>query len=144
MFWRAVAPALSRDHTVVVCDLKGYGESRAPTGGPLGEGYSKREMAAELVQVMAEAGFERFSVVGHDRGGRVAYRMALDHPDRIERLAVLDILPVETTWERADADFALGYWPWSLLAQPEPLPEHILVTSAEAIVDISRIQVRVC
>ena len=88
-----------------------------------------------MVTVMERLGFSRFCVAGHDRGGRVAYRMALDHPDRIERLAVLDILPVETAWERADADFALGYWPWSLLAQPEPLPEHILVTSAEAIVD---------
>src|SRR5687768_16721307 len=91
--WQRVAPALARHHTVVVCDLKGCGESRAPEGGPLGEGYSKREIAAELVQVMAQAGFESFAVVGHDRGGRVAYRMALDHPGAVRALVVLNIVP---------------------------------------------------
>jgi haloacetate dehalogenase len=99
--WRKVAPALSQDHTVVLCDIKGYGDSRAPPGGPLGGGYSKREMAAELVQVMEAAGFERFSVVGHDRGGRVAYRMALDAPDLVERLCTLNIIPTldqSSTW----------------------------------------------
>jgi haloacetate dehalogenase len=84
---------------------------------------------------MQRLGFERFSVAGHDRGGRVAYRMALDHPDRIERLAVLDILPTQMVWDRADARFALAYWPWSLLAQPEPLPERILAAAPEAIID---------
>lgn len=88
-----------------------------------------------MVSVMERLGFPRFSVVGHDRGGRVAYRMALDHPDRVDRLAVLDILPIETVWERADVKFALAYWPWSLLAQPEPLPERILAAAAEAIID---------
>jgi haloacetate dehalogenase len=92
-------------------------------------------MAQDMVAVMERLGFVRFCVAGHDRGGRVAYRMALDHPDRIARLAVLDILPVETVWQRADARFALGYWPWSLLAQPEPLPERILAGSAETIID---------
>jgi haloacetate dehalogenase len=88
-----------------------------------------------MVLVMEQLGHPRFCVAGHDRGGRVAYRMALDHPDRVERLAVLDILPVETAWERADARFALGYWPWSLLAQPEPLPERILAAAADAVID---------
>jgi pimeloyl-ACP methyl ester carboxylesterase len=77
----------------------------------------------------------RFTVVGHDRGGRVGYRLALDHPERVVRLAVLDILPTETAWGLADARFALGYWPWSLLAQPEPLPERLLVAAGAAIVD---------
>ena len=77
----------------------------------------------------------RFAVAGHDRGGRVAYRLALDHPDRVERLAVLDVLPIETVWERADDRLALGFWPWSLLAQPEPLPERVLAAAAEAIID---------
>src|SRR6266478_3287596 len=72
--------------------------------------------AADLVAVMERLGFARFSVAGHDRGGRVAYRMAIDHPDRVDRLAALDVLPTETVWERADARFALGFWPWSLLA----------------------------
>ena len=92
-------------------------------------------MAQQMVQMMSRLGFERFSVAGHDRGGRVAYRLALDHSDRIDKLAVLDVLPVEIVWERADARFALAFWPWSLLAQPEPLPERILVAAPEAIVD---------
>jgi haloacetate dehalogenase len=85
--------------------------------------------------VMEWLGFRRFSVAGHDRGGRVAYRLALDHPERVARLAVLDIVPTETVWERADARFALAFWPWSLLAQPAPLPERILAAAPEAIVD---------
>jgi haloacetate dehalogenase len=92
-------------------------------------------MAQDMVLVMEQLGFSRFSVAGHDRGGRVAYRLALDHPDRVRRLAVLDIVPTNAAWERADARFALDYWPWSLLAQPEPLPERILTTLASAIVD---------
>jgi haloacetate dehalogenase len=88
-----------------------------------------------MVAVMERLGFPRFSVVGHDRGGRVAYRMALDQPGRVERLAVLDILPTGTVWHRADARFALGYWPWSLLAQPEPLPERLLGAAPEAVID---------
>ncbi len=113
VMWRGVAPLLAHEFTVVCADLRGYGQSGCPASAPDHAPYA----------------------AGHDRGGRVAYRMALDHPDRIERLAVLDILPIETAWERADADFTLGYWPWSLLAQPEPLPETILATSAEAIID---------
>jgi len=92
-------------------------------------------MARDMVVVMEQLGFPRFSVAGHDRGGRVAYRLALDHPGRVERLAVLDILPTGTVWERGDARFALGYWPWSLLAQPEPLPERLLEAAPEAFVD---------
>jgi haloacetate dehalogenase len=95
--WHRVAPALSRDHTVVACDLKGCGASTAPPGGPLGEGYSKREIAAELVDVMARAGHERFAVVGHDRGPRATYRMALDHPDRVTRACVLNIVPTSSS-----------------------------------------------
>jgi haloacetate dehalogenase len=88
-----------------------------------------------MVIAMARLGFDRFAVVGHDRGGRVAYRLALDRPDRVERLAVLDVLPTETVWERADARFALAFWPWSLLAQPAPLPERVLEAAPEAVVD---------
>jgi haloacetate dehalogenase len=92
-------------------------------------------MAQDMVSVMEQLGFPRFSVAGHDRGGRVAYRMALGHPHRVNRLAVLDILPTETVWDRADARSALAFWPWSLLAQPEPLPERILAAAPEAIID---------
>jgi haloacetate dehalogenase len=129
--WRKVAPPLSRDHTIVLCDIKGYGDSSAPAGGPLGEGYSKREMAAELVEVMAEVGFERFAVVGHDRGARVAYRMALDAPDRVERLCTLNIVPTVDQFERMAEEAAPDYWPFFLLAQPAPFPERLIGASAE-------------
>jgi haloacetate dehalogenase len=92
-------------------------------------------MARDMVAVMEQLGFPRFSVAGHDRGGRVAYRLALDHPDRVDRLAVLDILPTATAWERADARLALAYWPWSLLAQPEPLPERLIGAAPDAVID---------
>jgi haloacetate dehalogenase len=129
--WHRVAPALARGNTVVVCDLKGYGESRSSPGGPLGEGYSKREMAAELVELMAQLGFERFSVIGHDRGGRVAYRMALDRPDRVERLAVLNIVPTADQFERMAGEAAIDYYPWFFLAQPPPFAERLVGASAE-------------
>jgi haloacetate dehalogenase len=132
--WRAVAPLLSRDFSVVCVDLRGYGQSGCPASAADHTPYAKRAMALDMLAVMEQLGFPRFGVAGHDRGGRVAYRMALDHPDRVERLAVLDILPTETVWERADSRFALGFWPWSLLAQPEPLPEQILAAAADAIV----------
>lgn len=135
LMWHRVAPLLVHDFTVVCADLRGYGRSGCPESTPDHKPYSKRTMAGDMVAVMEHLGFARFSVVGHDRGGRVAYRLALDHPQRIERLAVLDVLPTETVWTRADARFALGFWPWVLLAQAESLPERILVSNAETIVD---------
>jgi haloacetate dehalogenase len=135
LMWRSVAPLLARDFTVVCADLRGYGQSSCPASSPDHGPYAKRAMAGDMAIVMERLGFRRFSVAGHDRGGRVAYRMALDHPGRVERLAVLDILPTATTWDRAEARFAFAYWPWSLLAQSEPLPERILASTAEAIVD---------
>jgi haloacetate dehalogenase len=135
LMWRSVAPLLARNFTVVCADLRGYGRSGCPVSTPDHAPYAKRAMARDLVLVMERLGFPRFSVAGHDRGGRVAYRMALDHPGRVDRLAVLDVLPTETVWDRADARFALAYWPWSILAQPEPLPERILEAAPEAIID---------
>jgi haloacetate dehalogenase len=129
--WHRVAPALAEHNTVVVCDLKGFGETRSEPGGPLGEGYSNRERAAELVELMAELGFERFSVVGHDRGGRVAYRTALDHRDVVEGLAVLNVIPTADQFERMSADVALGYWPFIFLAQPAPFAERVIAAEAE-------------
>ncbi len=129
--WHRVAPTLTAGSTVVVCDLKGYGESRSPPGGPLGEGYGNRERAGELVDLMERLGFERFSVVGHDRGGRVAYRMALDHPDVVERLAVLNIVPTVDQFERMAQEASLDYYPWYLLAQPPPFAERLVSASAE-------------
>jgi haloacetate dehalogenase len=130
--WHRVAPALRDGNTVVVCDLKGYGDSPSEPGGPLGEGYGKREMAAELVELMGRLGHERFAVVGHDRGGRVAYRMALDRPDVVERLCVLNIVPTVDQFERMAADAALEYWPWFFMAQP--FAERVVSASAEYIV----------
>jgi haloacetate dehalogenase len=134
LMWRGVAPALARRFTVICADLRGYGRSGCPASTVDHTPYSKRAMARDMVAVMERLGFPRFAVAGHDRGGRVAYRLALDHPDRIERLAVLDILPVATVWAEADARFALAYWPWSLLAQREPLPERLIAGAPEAIV----------
>jgi haloacetate dehalogenase len=134
LMWRDVAPLLAREYTVVCADLRGYGQSGAPPSTPDHASYSKRAMALDLVYVMQHLGFERFSVAGHDRGGRVAYRMALDCPENVERLAVLDIVPTDAAWQRADAMFALGFWPWTLLAQPEPLPERLLLTTSDAFI----------
>jgi len=132
--WRGVAPALTARRTMVVCDLKGYAGSPSAPGGPLGEGYTKREMAAELVALMTRLGFERFAVAGHDRGARVGYRMALDHPDAVERLAVLNIVPTADQFERMAGDAALEYWPWFFLAQPPPFAERVIAASAEYVV----------
>jgi haloacetate dehalogenase len=137
--WHLVAPALAQDHTVVACDLKGYGESRGEPGGSMGEGYGNRDRAAELVELMEELGFDRFSVIGHDRGGRVAYRMALDHPDVVERLGVLNIVPTVDQFERMAEGAAVEYWPWFFLAQPPPFAERVISESAEYVVrDILR------
>jgi haloacetate dehalogenase len=133
--WRGVAPVLAGHFTVVCADLRGYGQSGCPPSTPDHAPYSKRAMAQDMVAVMAHLGFLHFAVAGHDRGGRVAYRLALDHPDRIDRLAVLDVVPTLTAWELADARFALGFWPWSMLAQSEPLPERLLTCAANAVVD---------
>src|SRR5262245_30888804 len=126
LMWRAVAPLLARRFTIICADLRGYGRSGCPASGPDHAAYAKRAMANDMVSLMRKLGFPRFSVAGHDRGGRVAYRLALDHPDRVERLAVLDILPTADTWERADKKLATSFWPWSLLARPEPLPERLV------------------
>jgi haloacetate dehalogenase len=133
--WRDVAPNLAAGFSIVCADLRGYGTSGCPPSAVDHEPYSKRAMARDMAAVMTELGFERFSIAGHDRGGRVAYRIALDYPERVERLAVLDIVPIDIAWSLADERFALGFWPWSLLAQPEPLPERLLGSAPEAVID---------
>lgn len=109
VMWHRVAPRLARDFTVVAADLRGYGDSSKLPATPDHEPYSKRAMARDLVAVMRQLGFERFSVAGHDRGGRCAYRMALDHPERVRRLAVLDIVPTGEAFRRTGMAFALQY-----------------------------------
>jgi haloacetate dehalogenase len=135
LMWRDVAPVLAQRFTVVCPDLRGYGASGCPPSDADHGPYAKRAMASDMVRVMEHLGYTRFSLAGHDRGARVAYRLALDHPGRVERLALLDIVPTVTAWERADARLALGYWPWSLLAQPAPLPERLIGAAPDAVVD---------
>ena len=124
VMWHHVAPVLAQDHPVVLTDLRGYGDSGKPSGGPTHEGYAKRTMAYDQIRVMRELGYERFAVVGHDRGARVAHRLALDYAAAVDRIAVLDIVPTRHAMRTADMDFGLAYWHWFFLAQPEPLPEH--------------------
>jgi haloacetate dehalogenase len=135
LMWREIARLLASQFTVVCADLRGYGDSSCPPSAADHAPYSKRAMARDMVEVMRQLGFERFGVAGHDRGGRVAYRAALDHPGRIARLAVLDILPIDAAWERADDRLALGFWPWSLLAQAAPLPERLIGAAPQAVID---------
>ena len=133
--WHRVAPQLARSHRVIAPDLRGYGDSEAPAGGPLGEGYTKREMAAELVELMRGLGHERFAVVGHDRGARVAYRLALDHPEHVRCAALLNVVPTIDQFERMGSGPSLGYWTWYLLAQPAPFPERVLLADPRAVLD---------
>jgi haloacetate dehalogenase len=127
LMWHAVAPRMAERFTVVAADLPGYGESFRPPVREDHAPHSKRALAGDLVAAMQELGHASFAVAGHDRGGRVGYRMALDHPDAIEALAVLDIVPTGEIWSHADDRFAFGYWHWAFLAQPAPLPERLLL-----------------
>lgn len=126
VMWHLVAPGLAEQFTVVAADLRGYGGSSKPPTAPDHAPYSKRAMARDMLALMQRLGHEQFYVAGHDRGGRVAYRMALDHPDRVRKLAVLDIIPTGEHFARADAAFALGYFHWFFLAQPYPFPERLI------------------
>jgi haloacetate dehalogenase len=126
VMWHKVAPRLAREFTVVAADLRGYGDSSKPTTTAGHEPYSKRAMARDQVELMRRLGFESFNVAGHDRGARVAYRMALDHPGHVSKLAVLDIIPTGEALRRADMRFGLKFWGWFFLAQPYPLPERLI------------------
>jgi haloacetate dehalogenase len=133
LVWRFLAPTLAENHTVICVDLRAYGQSGIPASTDDHFPYSKRAMAAELVGVMDKLGFPAFTLIGHDRGGRVSYRLALDHPKAVERLAVFDVIPILEAWNRSDARFARTYWPWILLSQPQPLPESYLLGAPEAV-----------
>jgi len=130
--WHAIASALAERITVVAADLRGYGRSSKPPTTADHEPYSKRAMARDQVAVMRSLGFERFFVAGHDRGARCAYRMAIDHPERVAKLAILDIIPTSETLRRADREFLLGYWHWGFLAQPYDLPERLVGADPDA------------
>jgi haloacetate dehalogenase len=131
LIWHKIAPRLARDFTVIAPDLRGYGQSSKPQTTDDHEPYSKRAMARDQVALMRHFGFEEFAVAGHDRGGRVAYRMALDNPERVTKAAVLDIVPTGEHLRRTDMAFALGYWHWFFLAQPAPFPEELILADPD-------------
>lgn len=130
--WHLIAPRLVERFTVVAPDIRGYGASSKPDTTPDHEPYSKRAMARDMIALMDHLGFNRFAVVGHDRGGRIAYRMALDYPDRVTHLTVLDILPTVEHFQRTEMQFALRYFHWFFLAQPAPMPETLISADPEA------------
>ena len=129
--WRKIAPALAARFSVVACDLRGYGDSAKPEAGEDHGAYSKRAMANDQVAVMSALGHDRFAVIGHDRGGRVAHRMTLDHAERVARLALIDIAPTATMYARTDKAFATRYFWWFLLIQPAPFPERMIGANPE-------------
>jgi len=124
--WHRVAGRLAQSHTVVVADLRGYGRSSCPPTDLEHRAYSKRAMAQDMLHVMRQLGFSRFAVAGHDRGGRVAYRLALDAPRAIEKLVILDIIPTRDQWSAANQRTRLKMFHWAFLAQPAPLPEGLI------------------
>jgi haloacetate dehalogenase len=133
--WREIAANLAVEFTVVCADLRGYGQSSCPPSTRDHAPYSKRAIAQDMMTVMEQLRLDHFAIAGHDRGARVAYRAALDHPERVDKLAVLDAVAIDASWNRADDRLALAFWPWSLLAQAEPLPERLLAGAPDAVLD---------
>lgn len=132
--WHRVAGQLAERYTLVAADLRGYGDSSKPEGAADHANYSKRVMAQDQVTLMRSLGFERFAVLAHDRGARVACRLAMDHPDRVGRLVLLDIAPTLAMYEQTTEDFARAYWHWFFLIQPAPLPERLIQADPAAYV----------
>jgi haloacetate dehalogenase len=133
--WHRLAPSLMQNHTCVMADLRGYGFSSCPANSADNRPYSKRQMAQDMIALMKGLGYERFAVVGHDRGGRVAYRMALDHPKTIICLAVLDIMPTFDMWHNFSVAMAMKTYHWLFLAQPHPLPEMLIESAPIGFLD---------
>jgi haloacetate dehalogenase len=135
VIWHKVAPALASRYHVICADLRGYGDSSRPASTPDHASYSKRAMAQDAVDVMQALGYERFSVAGHDRGGRVAHRLALDHPERISHVSVMDIAPTLHMFEHTDQNFATGYYHWFFLIQPNGFPEKLIGADVDYYLD---------
>jgi haloacetate dehalogenase len=133
--WEQVAPTLAQDHDVIIPDLRGYGDSDAPPDDPAHSTYSKRQMAADIVGLMDALGITSAHILGHDRGGRVAYRLALDHPHRVNRLGIIEIVPTGDFWANWSADLALKAYHWTFLAQPAPLPERMIGADPAGYID---------
>jgi haloacetate dehalogenase len=131
--WRKIAPELAKSYTLVVPDLRGYGDSGKPSGGDNHVNYSKRAMALDQVEVMEKLGFKQFAVVGHDRGARVAHRLALDHSDRLIKVVLMDICPTHYMYKTADRQLASSYFHWFFLIQPTPFPETLIGNNVDAV-----------
>lgn len=131
VLWRKVAPVLAQDYFVVMTDLRGYGDSSKPPGGADHFAYSKRAMAQDQVEIMKQLGFQKFALVGHDRGGRAAHRLALDNPEALTKLVILDIVPTYLLYQQITQEFATTFYHWFLLVQPPPFPETLVQNSAE-------------
>jgi len=135
LMWHRVAPELAEHYTVVATDLRGYGDSGEPSSTPDHEPYSMRAIAHDQLEVMRSLGFDRFRVAAHDRGARCAYRLALDEPDSILRLAVMDVVPVGSAYDRADRKFTVATWVWSFLGAPHPVPEQFIAAAPANLVN---------
>ena len=133
--WAKVAPTFAQTHTVIVPDLRGYGRSDCPVPTDDHDAHSKRAMGRDVLAIMDTLGYDRFALVGHDRGARVSYRLALDHPERLMRLGILEVVPTAEMWSRFDAEMAFGAYHWTFLAQPHPLPERMIEADPVAYLD---------
>ena len=133
--WASVAPTLAQHFDVIIPDLRGYGDSDAPADNAAHSTYSKRRMAADIIGLMDALGLDRAHILGHDRGARVTYRLALDHPDRILRLGIIEIVPTGDFWDSWNADLALNAYHWTFLAQPAPLPERMIAADGAGYAD---------
>ncbi|MEU7780450.1 alpha/beta fold hydrolase [Micromonospora parva] len=135
LMWHKVAPRLAEKYTVVATDLRGWGDSGTPPSTSDHEPYSMRAIARDQIEMMRILGYQQFRLVGHDRGARCAYRLALDEPDAVTRLAVMDVVPIGDVYNRADRAFSLSYWVWSFLAAPAPVPEQFIKAAPAVLVD---------
>jgi haloacetate dehalogenase len=135
MTWVKIAPKLAEDFHVIIPDLRGYGESDIPKSDPDNRAYSKREMALDIIGLMDALDLPRAHILGHDRGARVTYRLALDHPERVDRLGIIEIVPTGDFWASWDADLAMKGYHWTFLAQPAPLPERMISTDGPSYMD---------
>lgn len=133
VMWHEVADQLAERFTAVAADLRGYGDSSKPEGGENHVAYSKREMARDQVELMRTLGFERFDILAHDRGARVSHRLAMDHPQAVRRMILLDIAPTLAMYSQTNETFARAYWHWFFLIRPAPLPEMVLAAAPEVV-----------
>lgn len=133
--WENVAPILAQDFDVIIPDLRGYGDSSAPPDTPDHSTYSKRQMAADIAALMDALDLPRAHILGHDRGARVAYRFALDHPSKLAKLGIIEIVPTGDFWKAWNADIAMAAYHWTFLAQPAPFPERMIGADPQAYVD---------